>query len=249
MIDSSGAALFAGFADHMPHIWRLSPGADGVLNGSPDEALQMVAGTGADFFDQTSLPAAGGNPLQIGTPASGLALGPDGSLYVAIRLGLPSVLRITPGADGLVDGHGDTAFHVSGVGTLESHQRRWQPRQGLAALLAVVGGGRGQRRRLRRRRRPFPGGDGPWLTAGADGVVTGAADEIISTVAGFHVFDPNVSTGLDLPYSDGDGHALSSIFSAAWGLQVLPAATCSSATGSRCAGSALSPRRKSRWSL
>src|SRR6185295_13871840 len=85
----------------------------------PDEALQVVAGTGANVFDPASLPPAGASPLQIGTPASGLAFGPDGSLYVAIGLGLPSVLRITPGVDGLVDGNGDTAFHVSGLGTLD----------------------------------------------------------------------------------------------------------------------------------
>ena len=55
-----------------------------------------------------------------------------------------------------------------------------------------------------------------------DGVVTGAPDEIITTVAGFHIYDPAFSSGTDLPFSNGDGHALSSIFGANFDLLVLP---------------------------
>ena len=222
-IDASGAVLFAGFADSPSHVWRLSPGADGVLNGSPDEVLQIVAGTGVNFFDPASIPAGGANPLSIGTPTGGLAFGADGSLYVTVQLGMPSLLRITPGPDGLVDGNGDTAFLVTssgfatgpimGDGDPVTSARLFSPWSVTVAPngdVYVGDGGHFQASTVRR------------ITAGSDGVVTGAADEIISTVAGFHIFDPNINNSLELPYSDGDGHALSSIFGAAWNLEVLP---------------------------
>ena len=222
-IDASGAALFAGFADSPSHVWRLSPGADGVLNGSPDEALQIVAGTGVNVFDPASIPSGGVNPLSIGTPTGGLAFGPDGSLYVTVQLGMPSLLRIAPGPDGLVDGNGDTAFLVTssgfatgpvmGDGDPVTSARLFSPWSLTVAPngdVYVGDGGHYQAATVRR------------IKAGADGVVTGAPDEIISTVAGYHVFDPNICCSEDLPYSDGDGHALSSIFGAAWGLAALP---------------------------
>ena len=223
-IDSAGAALFSSFAFGDPVIWRLTPGADGVLNGSPDELLQVVAGNGTRSFDPSLMPPGGIDPLLIPLSPYALAFGPDRSLYVTGQGGASAVVRITPGPDGLIDGVADTAFLVAGGanwGVSGPHLGDGGPATDAVLLyptsIAVVSNGD-----------VYVGDAGNSFGAtvrrisAVDGVVSGAADEIITTVAGFHIFDPAFFNGNNLPYSDGDGHALSSIFSSNWDLLAMP---------------------------
>jgi hypothetical protein len=220
-VDASGAALFSSFAFGDSVIWRLTPGADGVLDGSPDEVLSVVAGNGVNGFDPSLIPPGGIDPLLIPIAPDDLAFGPDGSLYVTGSNGVASVLRITPGADGLVNGVGDTAFLIAGGFSQAPHFGDGTPAAASRLFIPIS-------------MTVAPNGDvyvgdtgNPWgatvrkITA-VDGVVTGAPDEIITTVAGFHIYDPAFSSGTDLPFSHGDGHALSSIFGANFDLLVLP---------------------------
>jgi hypothetical protein len=221
VIDSSGAALFSSFGFGDYRIWRLTPGADGVLDGSPDEILQAVAGNGSQNVDVSVFPAGGIGPRLIPVPTYDLAFGPDGSLYATGWSGNATVVRISPGPDGLIDGNADTAFLVAGGlfagpnlgdGTAASSARLFLP---ISIAVAQNGdvylGDTGN-----------PSGATVRKITAVDGVVTGAPDEIISTVAGFLIHDPAFSAGTDLPFSDGDGHALSSIFGAAFDVMVLP---------------------------
>ncbi len=178
---------------------RITPGADGVVGGAADEIITTIAGEG------TTWPP-GGNPHEVyfGGSLGSLTFSPQGDLY----LGLSSQIgRLTPAPDAqVIDGRpGEVITSVSGGGILltppfqgdggPAMNAEWNNARSIALQpngdLIVADSGLNRLRRI---------------TAGADGIVNGGADERVSTFAGFSENLP------DIPFN-GDGYALSTAFS------------------------------------
>jgi hypothetical protein len=155
-------------------VRRIVPGADGLITGEPDEIITAVAGAGEAFFSEIGGPATGAG---LSFP-SDVAFDAPGNLFVSSPglFGDGRVVRVEPGADGVVTGAGDEVITVVagggdlvGLGDGEPATEIFLRVEGLAFDIAgnlfVTDGFR-----IRR------------ISAGADPLITGAADEIISTV-------------------------------------------------------------------
>jgi uncharacterized repeat protein (TIGR01451 family) len=106
--DSQGHLLVAlGF-----HLIRVSPGADGLVNGGTDEIIGVVGGCNAGCFAPFN-----GDRLSISDPRvylpgmSALTVAQDGTVIFS---DYSRVRRITPGSDGIVTGAGDEIITTIG---------------------------------------------------------------------------------------------------------------------------------------
>jgi probable HAF family extracellular repeat protein len=192
------------------YVRRIAAGLDGRITGNdPAEAIATVAGDGTqDIFVPDGV-----HPLAAGIFPFGLAVGSDNALYVAENNG---VLRLEPGADGIVDGSADEVFrrvYGSPIGFTAPFQGDGGPARdayaGFSNGLSVLSSGdvlvaSSSLRRIRR------------IAAGADGVVDGSSDELVTTWAGF-------SDDSDPPAFNGDGYALTTVF--AWPTEMAVDAT------------------------
>ena len=139
-----------------------------------------------------------------GLPA-GIAFDSQGHLVVA---GGMHLLRISPGADGLVDGDADELISViggcntncmlpfNGDGVEVSHPQVYLP--GLRHLTVAQDGAVIFQDYFRIRR----------IAPGDDGIVTGASDDIISTIGGYYDW----ATLSQIPNFNGDTFATQSLF-------------------------------------
>ncbi len=163
--------------------------------GASDGILKTVAGTCTVSGTATGCPTGqgytgDGGPAtaakldmpfgQVADPAGKIVFGPDGSLYIA-DTGNNRIRRVVPGADGVIDGASDEIITtVAGNGTA-----------GRAG-----NGGAGTSAEINQPRDIDVASDGTLyiadtnnhcirkVTPGADGVVSGAPDETITTYAG-----------------------------------------------------------------
>ena len=181
--DSAGNLFIA--SSTTARVRRVIPGADGLITGATDELIGTVAGSGTTCSSPT-LPCGDGGPAtsaNMGSP-NGLAFDSSGSLHIA-ETNLNRVRRVGPGADSLITGAVDELIStVAGNGTDCSSSPATCGDGGPATSanirqprgVAVDSSGnlfiQDGRNRIRR------------VAAGADGKVTGAADEIISNAAG-----------------------------------------------------------------
>ncbi|MEZ5364212.1 MAG: CARDB domain-containing protein [Bryobacterales bacterium] len=142
-------------------IRRVTTGADGIVTGEPDEVISTVA-------SGLSLPA-------------DAALDAVGNLFIAEQ---DRILRITPGADGLIDGSVDELLtSIAGTAPRASGDGGPATAAQFDNTIALAFDSFGNlfvsdslNRRIRR------------IEAGADGLIDGAPDEVISTVVGTGVF-------------------------------------------------------------
>lgn len=94
------------------HLIRVSPGADGLVNGGTDEIIGVVGGCNAGCFAPFN-----GDGLAISDPRvylpgmSALTVAQDGTVIFS---DYSRVRRITPGADGIVTGAGDEIITTIG---------------------------------------------------------------------------------------------------------------------------------------
>ena len=188
------------------YIRRIAAGLDGRVTGDdPGETITTIAGNG----QQDIFVSSGVHPLSAGIYPFGLAVGPGGQVYVAENNG---VLLLGPGADGVLDGSADERV-IRVFGTPLGFSLPFQGDGGPArdayadftTGLAVLPSGdllvtSPYLRRIRR------------ISAGADGVVDGSADERIGTIAGF-------SDDSEPPAFNGDGYALTTRF--AWPVELV----------------------------
>lgn len=84
-------------------IRKVSPGADGVVNGGADEIITTVAGNGVAVSSGDFGPA---TQASLGEPRA-LDFDPAGNLYVIDRSGSTRIRRIVAGADAVVNGGAD----------------------------------------------------------------------------------------------------------------------------------------------
>ncbi|MGB6837146.1 MAG: flexitail domain-containing putative surface protein [Dehalococcoidia bacterium] len=122
-LDSAGNLYIADYQNS--RIRRVVPGADGVINGGPDEIITTVAGNGTRTG---SIDGEGGDPADDlgdggpGTTATlsfpwDLALDSSGNLFIADTWN-SRVRRVIPGGDGVIDGGLDELITtVAGNGT------------------------------------------------------------------------------------------------------------------------------------
>lgn len=161
-------------------VRRVSPGADGLVTGTADEIVTTVAGTGDVGFAGDGGPAIAArlaNPFRIEVDGKG-------DLYIADFSNI-RVRRVGAGADGQVTGASDEIITtVAGNGLLGSAGDGGPATQAsLGASIGIAFDSSGNlyigdiNHSIVRR-----------VSPGADGQVTGAADEIITTVAGTRVF-------------------------------------------------------------
>lgn len=114
IVIDAAANLFL-FDSQNRRIRRVTPGADGVVDGDADEIITTVAGNG------TTTAAADGGPATAGSVGGdgGLVFDTAGNLYVATSTPGGRVRRVVPGADGIIDGGADELVStVAGGGTL-----------------------------------------------------------------------------------------------------------------------------------
>ena len=162
-LDAAGNLFIADSANH--RIRRVDAGADGQVTGAPDETITTVAGDGSFT-----------SPL-------GVALDAAGNLFFT-ETEINVIRRVDAGADGQVTGAADeTITTVVGSGPTGGGGFSGDGGPAISAHLAtptfVALDAAGNlfiadsvNQRIRR------------VDAGADGLVTGAADETITTVAG-----------------------------------------------------------------
>ncbi|MGH9178246.1 MAG: right-handed parallel beta-helix repeat-containing protein, partial [Acidimicrobiales bacterium] len=170
-VDSAGNLFVSDRAGH--RVRRVATGGDGVVDGGPDEAITTVVGTGTAGFSGDGGPATG---AEINLPDR-LAFDAAGNLLLSDE-GNARVRRVAAGTDGLVDGDADEIITtVAGNGTPGPDGDGGPATEaGLTArALALdadgvlyIGGGNLVRA----------------VSPGADGIVDGDADEVISTFAG-----------------------------------------------------------------
>ncbi len=172
VIDAAGGLLISPTGSSFGlNIRRIDPGADGVVTGASDEIITTVVGTGVrGFFSGDGGPA---TSAQGGFPG-GLTLDAEGNLFIITD---GRVRRVDAGLDGLITGASDEIITtVAGGGSLGDGGPATEAR------LIVSRGGL-----------TFDGGGNLFVSeffkvrridAGADGLITGATDEIITTIGG-----------------------------------------------------------------
>jgi sugar lactone lactonase YvrE len=173
-VDAQGN-LFIADRDN-DRVRRVVPGADGILTGAADELIATVAGTGTGGYSGDGIPA---TTAKLHSPAAVL-IDAQGSLLIA-DLDNERIRRVVPGADGVLTGAADELIAtVAGTGA------GGYSGDGIPATTA----------KLRKPAGMFLNSQGNLFIAdrdnerirrvvpGADGVLTGAADELIATVAG-----------------------------------------------------------------
>lgn len=119
--DALGDLLFIDLNGSGGIVRGISPGADGVVDGSPDERIYTVAGR-ISLRDEADDGRADGGPARAAVlgVARGLCAGAGGELYLS-ESGGNRVRRILPGADGALDGSSDeTIDTVAGTGARRS---------------------------------------------------------------------------------------------------------------------------------
>ena len=162
-------------------IRRVDAGADGLVTGAPDEIITTVAGNGTFGFDGDGGPATSASfRIGSGTPNSGIVLDSAGNLFIA-DFDNDRIRRVDAGADGKITGAADEIITtVAGNGakdfTGDGGSATSASFRGTLGVAMDSGGNLfiADRNNLRIRR----------VDAGADGQITGAVDEIITTVAG-----------------------------------------------------------------
>ena len=174
VFDAQGNLLIADTGNH--RIRRITPGADGIITGAPDERISTIAGTG--------VAGGGGNggratAAQLHAPA-GLVLDQQGRLFIAEQGG-HRVRLVIPGADGVISGAADEIIStVVGTGTAGNSGNGGRATNAqLSKPTALVFDAQGAlfiadegNESIRR------------VDPGGDGLITGATDEVITTVAG-----------------------------------------------------------------
>ncbi len=174
---------------------RIAAGADGLISGAADEIITTIAGGGTTWPPN-------GNPHEVGFGGSlkSVTFSPQGDLYLGVSSQVSRLTR-APGAE-VIDGRpGEVLASVSGGTSLDfaAFQGDGGPARdadwfGTGSVVILPNGdlivSDSGFNRLRR------------ISAGADGIVNGGADEMVSTFAGFTENFPNV------PFN-GDGYALS----------------------------------------
>ena len=88
-------------------VRRIEPGADGLVNGSPDERISTVVGRRGDWR-KTDRGAADGGPATNAVIQGlyGLVVDSNGTMYIA-DINDNRIRKISPGKDGVVDGSPD----------------------------------------------------------------------------------------------------------------------------------------------
>lgn len=154
-------------------VRRVAAGTDGVVNGGPGEPVITVVGNGTAGFSGDGGPATG---AQLQQPDR-MAFDAAGNLFVS-DTGNRRVRRVSPGANGVVDGGaGETITTVAGNGTPGPDGDGGLPTAAgvFPRALAFDGAGRlyvGGGSLVRR------------VAPGANNLVDGGADEVITTFAG-----------------------------------------------------------------
>jgi len=106
--DASGNLFIADSGNNV--IRRVTPGADGVVTGAPDETITTVAGGGSIF----AVPGSALNTTL--TDPEGVASGPSGVLFIA-DTGGHRILKLSRGANGSISGVNDsTVAPIAGSG-------------------------------------------------------------------------------------------------------------------------------------
>ncbi|MEZ5364211.1 MAG: thrombospondin type 3 repeat-containing protein [Bryobacterales bacterium] len=170
VVDSQGNVFFVEVGSK--RVRRISAGADGVVDGDSDEIIQTVAGNGSASF-----PGDGALAVNAGMSPIAITMDAAGHLYIADTF---RVFKVDPGSDGIINrGSDEVIVTVAGTGSpgsngdggpansaqLAPRSLRFDPSGNLFAIDSVT-------YKVRR------------ISAGADGLVDGAADEVITTVAG-----------------------------------------------------------------
>lgn len=170
-LDAAGNLFIADRGNN--RVRRVSAGGDGVVNGGAGEAITTVAGDGSPGFSGDGGPA---TAAQIQHPDR-MAFDATGNLFFSDEEN-HRVRRVSPGGDGVVDGDIDEVITtVAGNGT-PGPDGDGGPATGAgvspralafdAAGALYIGGGNLVR----------------MVVPGADGVVDGDGDEVITTFAG-----------------------------------------------------------------
>ena len=88
-------------------VRRIEPGADGLVNGSPDERISTVVGRRGDWRKTDRGAADGGPPTNaVIQGLYGLVIESNGTMYIA-DINDNRIRKISPGNDGVVDGSPD----------------------------------------------------------------------------------------------------------------------------------------------
>jgi trimeric autotransporter adhesin len=107
IFDGRGNLLFLDLTQGPALVRSISPGADGVVDGSADERIVRIAGQVASR-DLADHGAADGGPATraVFNAARGLSLDAAGNLYVADAFD-HTIRKVVPGADGVLNGSAD----------------------------------------------------------------------------------------------------------------------------------------------
>ncbi len=119
--DSHGDLLFLTVADGTGVVWMITPGADGVIDGSADERIVAIAGQAVDR-QHADHGAADGHAATsaVFDAARGLCVDGANNVYVADTYD-QRIRKITPGPDGILDGGSDELIStVAGTGAAVS---------------------------------------------------------------------------------------------------------------------------------
>ncbi len=121
IFDHRGNLLFIDLTGGPAIVRSISPGANGVIDGSPDEQIVRIAGqpVGREFADHG---AADGKPATqaVFNAARGIALDREGNLYVADAFD-HRIRKVVPGADGVLNGGSDEIITtIAGTGRDET---------------------------------------------------------------------------------------------------------------------------------
>lgn len=191
LFDAQGNLFIADTGNH--RVRRITPGADGIITGASDETISTIAGTG--------VPGGAGDggratTAQLNAPA-GLALDTQGRLFIAEQNG-QRVRMVVPGADGIITGAVDELItRVAGTGVAGSsgnggpataarlHKPTALVFDAPGALFIADESNESIRR----------------IDPGGDGLITGAADELLTTVAGILALGGTPTDGLPATWS------------------------------------------------
>lgn len=173
-LDSAGNLFISD--DFIARVRRVSAGADGLVTGAADEIITTIAGTGVAGFSGDNGPA---TAAKLFNPWA-LTFDSAKNLFIS-DLSNRRIRRVAAGVDGLVTGAADEII-TTVVGTGSSVFNGENISATTAGMDNIFGIGFdgsgnlyiavGSQQRVRR------------ISTGADGLITGAADEVITTVAG-----------------------------------------------------------------